>query len=581
MAETHTLSIQHERVDDVPLIIGVANHLGLADLLNRHLGTHGSQQGLHNGLLAVGWLAYILSQADHRKSAVQDWANGLAYTLHHLLGQPIRDVDFSDDRLGALLHRLNNDAAWQAIEQDLWAASVTVYDLPLDGIRLDATTGAGYHRPTPDGLMQHGHSKDHRPDLPQLKLMAAAAEPTGQLIASDIVPGQSADDPLYTPLIRRVRTLLGQRGLLYSGDCKMAALATRADIVAHGDYYLTALPHTGETAREFDTWVNAIVDGEQTATLIWDAGELIGAGYEFERPQTTSYTDAQGNLQTLAWTERVLVTRALELAHTQATHLEQRLQRATTALAALTPAPAKGKRQIRDETVLRQAIQQILERERVQELLTVEWAVETTTMTRQQGRGRPCAQRERHTAHQVRYVIRQVQRNESAITAHRHRLGWRVQVTNAHPAQLLLAQAVVRYRGGWVLERDFRLVKELPLGLSPLFVWKDDQIKGLTRLLTLALRLLTLIESQVRQGLQQTGKRLRGLYAGQATRETDRPTGKRILQAFARAQITLSRVVTDAQTTWHITPLSELHTQVLRYLRLPATLYAALINNSS
>jgi len=37
--------------------------------------------------------------------------------------------------------------------------------------------------------MQHGHSKDHRPDLPELKLMAAAAEPTGQLIASDLAPG--------------------------------------------------------------------------------------------------------------------------------------------------------------------------------------------------------------------------------------------------------------------------------------------------------------------------------------------------------------------------------------------------------
>jgi hypothetical protein len=64
--------------------------------------THGSQQGLHNGQLAVGWLAYILSQADHRKSAVP---NGLSHTLHHLLGHPIRTVDFNDDRLGALLRR--------------------------------------------------------------------------------------------------------------------------------------------------------------------------------------------------------------------------------------------------------------------------------------------------------------------------------------------------------------------------------------------------------------------------------------------------------------------------------------------
>lgn len=575
------LSIQHERVDDVPLIIGVANKLGMADVLNRHLGTHGLQQGLHNGQLAVGWLAYILSQADHRKSAVRDWAGGLSHTLGYLLGQPLRPVDFTDDRLGALLRRFSDDTAWHAIEQDLWAASVTVYDLALTGVRVDATTGSGHHQPQPSGLMQYGHSKDKRPDLTQFKLMAAAAEPSGQLLASDIVAGQSADDPLYTPLIRRVRTLVGRRGLLYCGDCKMAALATRADIVAHGDDYLMPLPLTGDTADDLAGWVNAIVDGEQMATLIWDGETLLGAGYEFERLQTATWQDEQGNTQPVSWSERVLVTRSLALAQAQQAHLEQRLARATATLLALTPAPGKGKRQMREEAALRQAIQQTLERYRVQDLLTVEWERETTIRTHYQGRGRPGAQRATVTETQGRYVIRKVQRNEAAIAAQRYRLGWRAQVTNRCAEELPLAQAVVHYRGGWVLERDFHLVKDLPLGLSPLFVWKDDQTKGLTRLLTLALRILTLIETQVRQGLRQENRRLSGLYAGQAKRQTDRPTGKRILRAFARAQITLTRIGGDAQTEWHITALSELHEQVLRYLRLPVTLYAALINNSS
>jgi hypothetical protein len=68
--------------------------------------------------------------------------------------------------------------------------------------------------------------------------MAAAAQPTGQLLACDVHPGNAADDPLYLPLLARVRGLVGRRGLLYAGDSKMAALATRADIAAHQDYYL-------------------------------------------------------------------------------------------------------------------------------------------------------------------------------------------------------------------------------------------------------------------------------------------------------------------------------------------------------
>ena len=112
-------------------------------------------------------------------------------------------------------------------------------------------------------------------------------------------------------------------------------------------------------------------------------------------------------------------------------------------------------------------------------------------------------------------------------------------------------------------------------------VWKDDQIKGLTRLLTLALRLLPLVETQVRHGLGQTQEAIAGLYEGQPTRTTDRPTGKRILQACARAEITLTQGQVGTQRSWHLTPLSPLHQQLLRYLRLPAFLYTALAYNSS
>ena len=78
---TQTLLLHHERIDDIPLIIGLAHKLRLAEVLDRHMGTHRLQRGLNNGQLAVGWLAYILSQADHRKSAVRDWANGIPRTL--------------------------------------------------------------------------------------------------------------------------------------------------------------------------------------------------------------------------------------------------------------------------------------------------------------------------------------------------------------------------------------------------------------------------------------------------------------------------------------------------------------------
>jgi transposase len=424
--------------------------------------------------------------------------------------------------------------------------------------------------------MQYGHSKDHRPDLPQVKLMAAAAEPSGHWLACDIHTGQAADDPLYRPLVARVRQMVGRSGLLYVGDSKMAALATRADLVAHGDYYLMPLPLTGETGEQLETWIGAMVDGMQLADLIWDDGCLLGGGYEFERSLR-----AEVSGQPVAWVERVQVVRSQVLAAHQASQLAQRLAKAEVTVRALTPARGRGKRQYRDEAALRAAVAQVLERYDVTGVLRVSWQREEHTITRYVGRGRGSPHRPTRTEVEVRYVITHVDRDEAAIARQQHRLGWRVQVTNLPMERMSLAQAVVHYRGGWCLERDFHLVKDRPLGISPLYVRRDDQISGLTRLLTLALRLLTLIETQVRRGLARTGEQLAGLYEGQLGRTTDRPTGVRLLKAVARAEITLTRIQMGKRHLWHLTPLPKLLAQVLAYLGLSPSLYKRLAENSS
>ena len=90
------------------------------------------------------------------------------------------------------------------------------------------------------------------------------------------------------------------------------------------------------------------------------------------------------------------------------------------------------------------------------------------------------------------------------------------------------------------------------MGIRPLYVRRDDQIQGLTHLVTLALRVLTLFELLVRRGQQQSGERLQGLYPGLPKRTTDRPTGKRVLEAISRAEITLTQVESEEGRHWHL-----------------------------
>lgn len=569
------LILEHERVDDIPLLVGTMQRMQLASLLDRHLGNHGLHQGLSNGALAMVWLAYIMSGGDHRKSTVQDWAQRRRRLLRKLLGRSIRPVEFGDDRLGILLHRLSRHEAWEGLEAELWAQTVAVYDLEVRGIRLDSTTAYGYHTVREAGLMQFGHSKDHRPDLPQLKLMAAATEGDGQLVALDVCTGQSADEGLYRPLIARVRRSLGRSGLLYSGDSKMASLATRADIAGHEDHYLMPLPLIGKTPALLEGWVEAVVAGGQSVELLRDGERTLGAGYEFERSLSAV---VEG--RTVEWRERVQVIRLRELARQEAEGLDKRLAQAEQKLRALAPLVSRGKRYYRNEVSIREAIAKVEQHYRVEGLLAVSLEREEKSKEGYAGPGRGGPDRQKVTQTQVRYVVSDVQRDEEAIVQKCCRLGWRVQVTNAPAEQMSMAEAVIHYRGGWSLERDFHLIKDRPLGVSPLYVRKEDQIVGLTRLLSLGLRVLTLIETRVRGELAKAHEVLEGLYAGQPERATDRPTAPRMLEAFGRAEITLTHIQSCGQSLWHITPLSGPLERILTHLGLSKDLYQRLTENS-
>src|SRR3954447_7023992 len=228
---TSELTITTERIDDFVLLIELMKQIDLPSMLDRHLPRHGLQQGLSWGWVTTIWLAHILSQGDHRKLTVRDWVRQAHTTLEHVTGLSIRETDFTDDRLTIVLRLLSNVTSWHAIEQDLGQTIIRVYDLAHGPVRLDATTISGYHTGGPASLFQFGESKD-APDLRQVKVMMGALDPLGLPLATDVVSGERADDALYVPIIDRIVTTLATIGLLFVGDSKMSAWATRMHLRA-------------------------------------------------------------------------------------------------------------------------------------------------------------------------------------------------------------------------------------------------------------------------------------------------------------------------------------------------------------
>jgi transposase len=76
------------------------------ELIDQHFPTHGNWQGLNLGQVAIVWLSHILSQADHRMNQVQSWAEQRIESLGILVGQEVRGLDLSDDRLESVVFNL-------------------------------------------------------------------------------------------------------------------------------------------------------------------------------------------------------------------------------------------------------------------------------------------------------------------------------------------------------------------------------------------------------------------------------------------------------------------------------------------
>ncbi|GAC1396364.1 MAG: hypothetical protein NVSMB65_15520 [Chloroflexota bacterium] len=569
---TEKPTIVTERVDDIPLLVAQMRRMGLPQLIDSHFVTHGNRQGLSLEWTAVVWLTHVLAQGDHRLNQVQGWAARRLETLRACTGQPVQAVDLSDDRLADVLRIVADDGPWVSFERGLGQTLVRVYALSAACVRLDMTTASRDGQVSTEGLFQFGYSKDQRPNAPQVKVALATLDPLGLPLATEVVSGDRADDPLYVPLIERVRATLLQRGLLYVGDCKMGALLTRATIHEGHDRYLCPLAATQIPADALDGYLStARASGppERVERVQLDGTrDHLADSYECSATLSASVD----GWRPVSWTERRLLLRSLAQAQAQEAAVRARVARAQQAITDLT-VRRRGKPRLPTVAAVQQAAAAVLAHERVAGLVHVTVTAQVQQRPMRAYAGRPAQVR------QTRTLQAQARVDTDALEAAVQRLGWRVYATNAPADDLSATQAVLAYRQEYLIERAFGRLKGRPLSLTPLYLDRDEHVSGLIRLLSLALRVLTTVEHAVRQRLSQEQRTLRGLYAGSPTRATAQPTAERLLSAFK--EITLTVVQLPQATICHLTPLSPLQHEILALLGLSPATYASIEHYSS
>ena len=99
----------------------------------------------------------------------------------------------------------------------------------------------------------------------------------------------------------------------------------------------------------------------------------------------------------------------------------------------------------------------------------------------------------------------------------------------------------------------------------------ETRIKGLIRLLGIALRVLCLVEFTARKALQEQGAKLDHIYAGNPKRATAKPTTEMMLLAFRG--LSLNVVNFNGADRRCMTPLNAVQTRILGLIGFPTAIY--------
>src|SRR5262245_60109649 len=247
--------------------------------------------------------------------------------------------------------------------------------------------------------------------------MQAVLDPLAMPVATDVVSGERADDPLYVPCIARVQASLGRHGLLYVGDCKLASRETRARIGAAGVFYLCPLPQVQLYEGGFDAALEAVSKGARPLNSVVretskGEPEVIAEGYEY--PVALSQ-QVEGKVE--SWSERRLVVRSIRQAHAAQAALRARVAQATAQMEALNQR-GRGKKRFETGSALRQAVVAIVQRYGVEDLVWFRVTPHVASRPVRAYRGQPArVDYERHATVEVRV-------DEAALEATLGRLGW-------------------------------------------------------------------------------------------------------------------------------------------------------------
>lgn len=552
--------VEAYRVDHLPIVRHYAEKIGMVDVINRLVP---SEMDLKPGVVILGMVLDTLSG----RSPLYRLENFLeSQDTQLLFGQSIEPGDFNDDAVGRVLDKVFETGTMK-IFTELATRALMVFDIDKSGkvhVHHDTTSISVWgdycfdrsEDNPPPFIINHGHSKDHRPDLKQF-LISMLCVDRNIPIFGKLEDGNTSDKTVNNAILSNISKRMAEVGLEAGASIYIAdsAMITEENLKAIGDalLFISRLPATySECGRVITEAVNKDNWSE--------VGTIAQTKPTAHRP-ATHYKTYETEVVLYGKTYRAVVVHSSAHDQRRQKRIDKQLEKDRHAMEAKCSQMQKGEYFCRPDA---EAAAGEL-RKMSTECYQVQVLVEERPRYK---RGRPGKEGPREIK-EMRYGLKcTVEEKTEAVSTKRQEAGCFVLVSNiakegegAYDARSILKA----YKEQHGIEQNFAFLKD-PVIVNDLFLKKPERIEALGLVLLIALLIWRLMERSLRQYTESGDKSL----IGWNNRPTNRPTSFMMITKFVG--ITVIKIGDQRRLQ---RPLSEAQKGYLSALGVKACVFTA------
>jgi len=463
---------------------------------------------------------------------------------------------FTDDRLGETLDELYK-ADRQSIMMAISSKAIAVHELNTEVIHNDTTTvtlQGDYENQSEEGVqIKHGYNKDHRPDCKQIIFGLNVVADGHVPISLHLYDGNTSDDQTHQVNWNELRSFLQTTDFCYIADSKVATKENMGHIAGNEGTFISILP---ASRKETTYFKQLLLDAPEQ--VIWEYVDTYPNQRKKDEP--TIYWSFEGELTSdgfrLIWIHSDAKARIDE---------EKRSQKIDkTALALDNLALKLNRYQLKTKEQIEQVVAKITKG--CTPFFTIDIKEHKTFITKKIGRGRPTKNSKYHQVEQVRYSLEYTIETD-VIKQYEAQDGIFPLVTNTGwNAKKILKT----YKEQPYLEKRFCTLKSI-LEVAPVFLKKPKRIEAMLLLYFFALMVVSLIERQIRQSMEQ--QEIAALPILPQGMKTKSPTINNLRYLFRDTVMVVLELPQTNQTAFLIKGFDKIHSRVLNLLKIPPKIY--------